>query len=158
MNQQYSSFIENIETKNQEEKLLFVQSVINAESIHNNFVPNSKLNVNKIFYSNGVKREWILFEDNRFYCAYCLCYSSWRNHRLINGIECIAGCRITDTLNRHEEEAHHKRAKSVFQERSLNGNNHRQSTMREILKIIVRIIIFIASHGEYNEFWLHAGI
>lgn len=142
---------EEIWSKNNEKKVVFIQNVKRIE-IPNSFVPhNPRSNAYEIFYgADGAKREWLYFENNNFYCAYCLCFSPCTNHRLVNGIEYTVGCRVTDALNRHEKEPHHNRAKGVYERFDSNRPKCDLGT-RQIMKIIIRIIIFIATHGEHTN-------
>lgn len=70
----------------------------------------------------------------------------------MKGIEYIAGCRITDALNRHEKESHHDRAKSIYERYASNlSESEYTNETRDIIKIIIKIIIFLTTHGEHNK-------
>lgn len=133
-------------------KVAFINDVISQIGIPAFFKPLPNSNGNKIFYrmtNNGQEqREWLLFENNVFFCVYCLCFSSLKKHRLIEGIEYVRNCRVTETLNSHEFEAHHNRAKAVFLD-MISGCETNQSENRMVVKSIVKIIIFLATHGEF---------
>lgn len=92
-----------------------------------------------------------LFPQHKFYCVYCVCFSSLNENRLVKGIEYVKNCRITETLISHGKELHHKKAIEVY---SRIVSNHgkidgaHESENRNAIKCIVKIIIFIATHGE----------
>lgn len=157
-NEQLANTCDEIRSKNNEMKCAFIKNVISQTGIPANFTPLPRSSQNKIFHRiNGNEeeyREWILFENNTFFCVYCLCFSAMKKHRLIQGIEYVRECRITDALKTHEKETHHERAKSIYLDLVSNipfnrdDRNAHQSEKRVVLKAIVKIIIFIATHGE----------
>lgn len=74
----------------------------------------------------------------------------YERHRLISGVEYIKNCKISEILNKHENEAHHIRAKNIYAEKILKCDSQdrtNQLEKREVLNIIVKIIIFQASFG-----------
>lgn len=146
----HTNLYEAICNKNLPEKLAFVQSVISCSTFTSSFVPTStQCNLNKILFNkSNEKREWLLFQNNHFYCAYCLCFSASTVVSLQTGVANVIGNRITDTLNRHDEQHHHLHAKETY-ERHISDGQFDNKT-REILKIIVKIIIFIATHGKHS--------
>lgn len=145
-----------IRNENNSAKVAFINDVISQVGIPPNFKPLPKSNGNKIFYrmtnNEQEQREWLLFENNYFFCVYCVCYSSLKRHRLIEGIEYVRNCRVTETLNSHEFEAHHIRAKTVFLDMT-SGCETNQSENRIVIKSIVKIIIFLATHGEFYIYY-----
>lgn len=149
--------VEVIRNKNVETKVAFVKDHISHKEIPANFIPLPRTYENKIFFrindnNENEYREWISFENNFFYCVYCVCFSSLKKHRLIQGIEYARNCRISDALNVHETELHHKRAISIYLDLVSNcvtRDRTHPSDKRIVLKTIVKIIIFIATHGQY---------
>lgn len=146
-----------IRNQNIEIKVAFAKNVISQKDIPAEFVPIPRSCPEKIFYrinDDGEKqrREYILFENNKFFCVYCLCFSPREINRLIKGIDYVPGCRISNILSVHENEALHKLAIKEFDR--INGNDPAQGDIdkperRNAIKSIVKIIIFIATHGEY---------
>lgn len=142
--------IEQIRNNTNECKVEFISNVISQSEIPPGFGPRA----NKIFYeiNNGEKqkREWIVLLNNKFYCVYCVCFSALDKNRLIKGIEFAKSCRITDILKCHGEELHHKAAKNVYS--NIVANNEQleglhQSEKRKAIECVIKIIIFIATHG-----------
>lgn len=140
-----------IKDKSDAEKIDFIESCI-ATPCDFQPIPNS--NKNKILKNkNGENRDWLLIENNKFYCSYCLCFSSCSTDRLNKGIEYAKGCRIAEALNRHENGLFHIRSKQIFHEKvEDNGTPKFESRVRAVLTIIVRIIIFIATHGKHDNY------
>lgn len=140
-----------IRNKSDEQKVIFIKNVISQKGIPVNFVAFEKSYANKIFFrENEVQREWIFFENNKFFCAYCLCFSLRAKHRLIAGINYEQKCRISETLKLHETEANHIRARDIYAENSTTCDlkeMKNRSDKRIVLNTIVKIIIFQATHG-----------
>lgn len=158
--------IASIYNKERLSKIVFIEENIRHCGLPHNFPKLRGSSANKIFNRiNGdcqEKREWLLFRDNHFYCTYCLCFSANRNARLVKGAEYKAGCRITQIVNLHENERHHLSAEKMFQ--SAHSSNDKKPAptgdagtssnggmqadeKRSVLSTIVKIIIFIATHG-----------
>lgn len=83
--------IHHIRKESNETKINFIQNVISLENPVN-FTPLPRSDVNKIFYriKDGQKqrREWIHYEDNKFFCVYCVCFSALdEKNRLIKGVD-----------------------------------------------------------------------
>lgn len=135
-------------------KLDFIKYVISETDIPFLFKPLvGSHSSNKIFYKDvdgeKLKREWLLFQNNTFFCAYCLCFSrSNVTNRLIKGIEHVKGCRITEKVKSHEDESHHKLAKLTYLNLVENTISSEGVQKRNVIKIIVKIIIYIATHGK----------
>lgn len=132
-------------------KIEFIENIISREGIPANFVPLANTYQNKIFFrADGMQREWILFSSNKFFCAYCLCFSLCNNHRLVVGIDYVKKCRISETLKLHETEKNHISAKNIYfgkAEARDCENKENASDKRIVLTSIVKIIIFLATHG-----------
>lgn len=136
-------------------KLKFIKNVIGETEIPVNFKPTWKTNsIRNIFYriKDGIeeKREWVLLENNYFYCAYCLCFAL-KEHRFAKGVEYVKSGRITDSLNKHDEESYHKHAVATFLKLNADsqvGSSQSDSSKRTVLRAIIKIIIFIATHGK----------
>lgn len=146
--------VKSIKNKSNEIKLEFIKSVIPQTGIPGNFVPIWKTNnTRKIFYEikdgHEQKRDWVFFQNNTFYCLYCLCFAINENH-FVNGIEYVKGCRITDNLKKHDEAAHHKHAHSTYLKcrESTHKPHQDDSEKRKVVRIIVKTIIYIATHGK----------
>lgn len=143
-----------IRNKSDEIKVDFITNAIAQTGIPAHFKPLSRFDENKIFFrgKNGeqTQREWLLFENNSFFCVYCLCYSLYERHRLISGIDFVKNCKITELLNKHENEAHHVRAKNIYVEKISNCDPQEKTNRSEkriVLTTIIKIIIFQATHG-----------
>lgn len=156
MNDHCANTYDVIRTKNDETKAAFIKNVISKTGIPVNFKPLPRSYENKIFFrvkdGEHQQREYILFENNQFFCVYCLCFSLLENHRLVRGIKYEQNCRISYILNSHEDEAHHNRAKNIYLRIVSNcdrQDNINQLEKRNVIKAIVKIIIFIATHGQY---------
>lgn len=139
-----------------EAKIQFIRTVISQSEVPNDikkiFCTNT--NYDKIFYEikdgNKNKREWVSFFNNKFFCVYCLCFSLLSENRLVKGVKYEKNCRITDKLKTHENEKHHLLAKNTFANHCANIEKQEevyQSAKRNAIKCIVKIIIFIATHG-----------
>lgn len=140
-----------IKDESDENKIVFIRNIISQKGIPANFVPLQNSYQNKIFLrENGEQREWILFENNNFFCVYCVCFSLYEQHRLITGINYEKNCRISEFLKRHETEKHHIYAKNVYADKALTCETERQKNRSDkwiVLSSIVKIIIFQATHG-----------
>lgn len=141
---------ETIRKESNKNKLEFVKNVILQKNIPEHSKPLRKCNARKIFYGiNDEKREWIFFHENTFFCAYCLCFSLCDDNRFVLGIKYEKGCRIADNLNRHDSEKNHIRAKNIFGKLASDSNIQQNPSRNWLaLKAVVKIIIFIATHGK----------
>lgn len=145
-----------IEKESIENKLKFISDVISQTDIPTHFSPLPYTIAENLFFRsiNGQHepREWIIFENQQFYCAYCLCFSGTRNDLFVKGIEYAKNCRITGKLKRHDTSSHHQLAKTTYSNLVSNGTNdgmsEHQSKKRNAIKIIVKIIIYLVTHGE----------
>lgn len=136
-------------------KLKFIKSVIKETEIPGSFAPTWKTNsIRNIFYrikhGSEEKREWVLFESNFFYCAYCLCFAL-KEHRFVKGVEYVKSGRITDSMNKHDEESYHKHAIAAYLKLEADSQGEpcpSDCPKRTVLRAIIKIIIFIATHGK----------
>lgn len=144
--------VNTIRNADKKEKLKFVKDVITQQGVPSHFRPLPQCHTDKIFYTindEGKKqREWLYIDENTFYCVYCLCFSERKGNRLVDGIEYIKGCRITEILNRHELGLSHTCARNIFAEHNGIAFNIDKA---DALKAIVKIIIYIATHGMYIQ-------
>lgn len=148
-----------IRNQSDEVKLSFINNVIRGTEIPTNFVPTWKTNnTRKMFYriknGNEEKREWVLFENNHFYCAYCLCFAL-QPYRFVKGVEYMKGGRTTESLRKHDEESHHKHAMGIYLKLNVDfreETSQPKSPKRVVLRAILKIIIFIATHGKWIGF------
>lgn len=143
-----------IRNKSDENKVAFITNTITEKGIPAHFEPLPNSYERKIFFrrKDGTEeqREWLLYEDNKFFCVYCLCFSLFERHRLISGVNYMKNCKICEILNKHENEAHHIRAKSIFVDKTTKGDSQdrtNQLEKRNVLNTVVKIIIFQASFG-----------
>lgn len=139
-----------------DEKLKFIRNVLARTEISETFPMDLKINRRKIFYriKDGTeeKREWVLFENNKFYCLYCVCFSLQKN-QFVLGVEYKKGCRLSDNLKKHDDAAYHNLATNAYLkfDPNLQQEVHEyvyESSKRNVLRIIVKIIIYIATHGK----------
>lgn len=146
-----SNVITDIKNKSDEQKVVFIKNTLSQREIPGNFVrlQNSKPEKN-FFRENGERREWVLFENDKFFCAYCLCFSSHQKSRLIVGFEYNKGCRCTDVLKKHENEQNHISAKNIYIGKISTCDSEikqKRRNKRMALDSIVKIIIYQATHG-----------
>lgn len=144
-----------IKNENITTKINFIQNVISQTDIPVDFIP-TKLGISENIFHRSIDgeqhpREWILFEKNTFYCAYCLCFSELRIDLLVTGVKYVKNCRIAHKLTRHEVSAHHGLTKTTYLNLISNVGMHEEiyhSEKRNAIRIIVKIIIYLATHGE----------
>lgn len=154
-NENQMSF-DSIQIASDDEKVNFTKNVVKYTDIPAHFVPLKNCpGSEKIFYEfvDGQKRrrEWLLFQNNRFYCVYCICFSksnSTNTNRFIEGVEYGKGCRISGKLTDHEKGSHHILAKSTYFNLIDNVLSVEGAQKRNVITIIVKIIIYIATHGK----------
>lgn len=143
--------IDSIRNNSDEAKSEFISRVIKQTGIPANFVPIARSNVMKKIYEikddGSHKREWLFFLNNKFYCIYCLCFSPLDENRLVKGIEYVKNCRAIDILNNHGKETNHQTAKNAYLRSTNTYDGGGGDTRRNALKCIVKIIIYIATHG-----------
>lgn len=144
-----------IRKENDEKKVNFIKNnsyvLIPADLI---VLPNT--NINKIFYyqenERTVRREYLYFENNSFYCSYCLCFLFADDNNFVKGVEYVKGCRLPEKLHKHDSALYHLNAKRIFEEKSTTPNGEiQQSTKRNALKAIFKIIIFLATNGKRSD-------
>lgn len=135
-------------------KVEIISKVVSQTGIPKNFTKISGTNEQKIFYEikdgNQQQREWLLFLDNKFFCIYCVCFSPLNDNRPVKGVEYEKNCRIIDRVKSHGNELHHKTAQNVYSTIAASyeaGSSTYQSGKRNAIKCIVKILIYIATHG-----------
>lgn len=144
-----------IRNSSNEVKIDFITNVISETEIPSEFQKLVGSNPEKIFYEikDGCqsKREWVLFYQNTFYCVYCVCFSPLNGNRLVTGVEYEKGCRISEFLKTHDLNLHHIGARNRYSElfNQNNGEITCKSAKRNVITAIVKIIIYIATHGQY---------
>lgn len=140
-----------IRDRSKQEKLDFISNVLSQTELPLDFIPIAKSNANKIFFrNNGERRDWVFFEKNTFFCAYCMCFSLVSNRRLVMGVNYEKNCRIVDILNQHETEKLHTYSKTVYNDTVNTCDSHQSVAHPEkriVLRTIMKIIIFQATHG-----------
>lgn len=142
--------IDAIRSSCDEAKVELISNIISQTEIPPDFKNKWCSYEDKIFYEikdeKKHRREWILFLNNKFYCVYCLCFSSLDTNRFVKGIEFGKNCRISNTAKIHADESHHKVAANIYlahtQEKTC------QTEKRDVLACIVKTIIFIATNGK----------
>lgn len=140
-----------IRDRSKQEKLDFMSNVLSQTELPSDFIPIARSNTNKIFFrNNGERRDWVFFEKNNFFSAYCMCFSLASNRRLVTGVKYEKNCRIVDILNQHETEKLHTYSKTLYID-TVNTCDSNQSVAhpekRIVLRTIMKIIIFQATHG-----------
>lgn len=140
-----------IRNKSDADKVVFIKNIISQKGIPVNFSAFQNSYVHKIFFrDDGEQRDWILYENNKFFCVFCLCFSLREKHRLIAGINYGKGCRISEIVKLHETEANHTRAKNIYAEKAATCDSEERKIRVEkriVLDTIVKIIIFQSTHG-----------
>lgn len=142
-----------IRDKTDRDKIISIKNVTSQTGIPSNFTPLPRSNANKIFFkTNGQQREWVFFENDKFYCIICVCFSLFEKRRLVTGIKYEKNCRITDALNEHENEKQHIYSKNAYadivQAMSCDSDETKTpSDKRIVITTIMKIIIFQATHG-----------
>lgn len=65
----------------------------------------------------------------------------------------MKGSRITDKLKVHGKESNHQSAKNVYVQlfACQEGGELHQSARRNVLSCIIKIIIYIATHGSFHR-------
>lgn len=146
--------VNTIRNQTDEFKLEFIRNVSAQVEIPVAFKPSWKTSgTRKLFYpikdGKEQKREWVYFEENKFYCTYCLCFAIKKN-QLVEGIEYVAGSRMGDKLQKHDQAAFHKLAESTYLKFDCDIQQEAceaVSAKKNVLRSIVKIIIYIATHG-----------
>lgn len=101
-------------------------------------------------------REWLLHEDQSLYCVYCLCFGGDLSRKipLVRGINPEQPAhRLVQHIRSHESSNLHRVAKQEYVN-AVQGSMDRikyspeANCNREILKSILRAIIFCATHGR----------
>lgn len=108
--------IYNVHSKDINTKLNFIENIINKCNFPANFVKLPNSNEINIFYRDGKQeREWLVFQDNRFFCVFCICFSKLGERNLfVKGVEYVKGNRVSDKLNRHEKQTYHILSKTTY--------------------------------------------
>lgn len=148
----------NVRNESDVAKVNFIENVLSQTDMPPGFIGLRNANFNKIFFyiENGKtqRRNYIFFENNKFYCVYCICYSLLSENILVKGLEYVPGCRISVTLKNHESSKNHQLAERVYSQHSTNMNGETQiqhNAKRNVIRIIIKIIIFLATHGEFSR-------
>lgn len=102
-------------------------------------------------------REWLVCENEKIYCVYCVCMSETypeQQKSLIEGLHVKPSLSsMNKILQGHECSTLHKtnRHKYLKSGREINSSfNYNESTIqaRKTVKIILKIIVFLATHGK----------
>lgn len=148
----------NVRNESDAVKVNFIENVLLQTDMPPSFIGLRNANFDKIFFyiENGItqRRNYILFEHNKFYCVYCICYSLLGENILVKGLEYVAGCRISVTLKNHECSKNHQLAERLYLQHSTythGGTQIQKNAKRNVIRIIMKIIIFLATHGEFRR-------
>lgn len=145
--------ISNLKYLTDEDKSEFITKIVSSSNISTDFKAQRRT-AEKIFFEsiNGVmqKREWLLFSNGHFFCVYCVCFSSCSTNQFVIGVEFNKNRRIVECIIAHNHRFHHGLAKNSYL--GMIESNHEAENLncpenRNALTCIVKIIIFIATHG-----------
>lgn len=87
------------------------------------------------------------FENDYFFCAHCICFAT--KNIFVNGIQ--MNSRTSDYVKKHEEQPYHQLAKSKYMELVSSGQAPNQSAKWKVLRAVVKVIIFVGTHGQYSS-------
>lgn len=143
--------ISNLKYLTDEDKSEFITKIVSSSNIPTDFKAQRRT-AEKIFFEliNGVmqKREWLLFSNGRFFCVYCVCFSSCSTNQFVIGVEFNKNRRIVKCIIAHNHQFGLARNSYL---RILESNHEAENLNcpenRNALTCIVKIIIFIATHG-----------
>lgn len=156
----------NIKGRNNQQKKSFVQYVLsrNEQEVVHEFCLNNQTSIKhgwKIFHREDEDvsdyRNWLSLDGKYLYCVYCLCFDNRglsKNISLTKGIDSSQPIsRLNQHLKRHEDSRLHNLCKDEFLK--VNSTipqmchyDERTSRNRNIVKSIIRTIIFNATHGN----------
>lgn len=102
-------------------------------------------------------RKWIYCDKGKVYCVYCFCISTLSLNALIEGVNTNQlVSMITKALRNHEISSIHKISKhkylkfiSEFDDASTIVYNETSMQNRAIIKVVLKIVIFLATHGKF---------
>lgn len=130
-------------------KLVFIQNVLNQTEIPPFFGQKKKSAVKNIFFriKNGEesRRHWIFFENECFFCAYCICFAA--KNIFVTGVQ--MNKRTSDYVKKHDDQQYHKLAKNKYLELFSPDQATTQSAKWKILRAVVKVIIFVGTHSRY---------
>lgn len=153
----------NVARLNDEAKVDFIKNRL-LTGQPENFIAKTKTrpdHCKKLFYDdNNEIREWILVDNNIFYCLYCICFGQENNNTIIDelskdGINYInTNTRLSQKLKRHEDTKTHiysqKMYLKAFSKLSLDGlpKTDYSNEFRNAIRCAVKATIFLATHGQ----------
>lgn len=149
--------ISNINDISVEDKIKVISRIVSSTDIPNDFIVRKRGHTEKVFYeiiNNEIqRREWLLFVNNTFYCVYCLCFSPNRKQQFVEGFACEKD-GLVKRIKAHSIGVYHHTAKNKYSQLvAINVENtaqtYEQSEEFKAAKCIVKIIIFLATHGSY---------
>lgn len=135
-----------IKDESKEFKLNFIKNVLNQTTIP---LLKKQTTVRNIFFrikdGKEIKREWLFFENGHFFCAYCVCFAA--KNIFVTGVQ--MNSRTSDYVKKHDEQLYHKLAENKYLELVSpdQAMSQCQSAKWKVLRAIVKVIIFVASHG-----------
>lgn len=122
--------------------------------------------IQKNFYVDGIKeegsrREWLVYQNERFRCTICLSFGvkTKRNNIFISGADYEEPfSRFSQKITRHADSEYHKASVKQYLDSFSSTRNYLTSyssvddTERQVLriavKIIIKIVIYLATHSE----------
>lgn len=162
-----ANLIDAIADRSDSEKVDFIQRVLSSgeQGQRDTFKRKAKVsseNTEKLFYLHTEhgkqRREWIFVINNVFYCVYCVCFSTWRSDLLsTTGVDYNnTNSRLSQKLTSHEHMNIHDHAIRTYlllsRQQSPTTSNRNiarpPTSTREAVKCIIKVIIFISTHGE----------
>lgn len=167
----------NVQSRSQAEKVVFVKYVLSRSIEEVLSEVNLKFpqasgsgtykNFQSVFYVYQKDkihhpehfRDWLLFDSDKLFCAYCLCFSS-SNLKAISllctGIDSKQPIhQINQCIRRHEASKFHEISKNEYSKAACDdvakNENFTENVKetRNVVKMILKIIIFIITHSKY---------
>lgn len=158
---------ENIENLNIQEKILlidFVSSLLDydAEIQNHNQLEDKK--IRKIYTKeDSSRRKWLSYQNQKFYCVVCLCFGlkTKQVNSFISGVIYEEPFyRFNQKIIRHENLQYHEASVKQYltyadsvsisnsQNNCIDDNTHK-GKLRIVVEIVIKIVIFLATHSEF---------
>lgn len=137
-----------IKDQSEEFKIDFINNVLCQTELPC-FGLKKQTKTQNIFFrtENGqkIKREWLFFENGHFLCAYCICFAA--RNVFVTGVE--MNSRTSDYVKKHDGQSYHDLARRKYVELISPPQAPSQSAKWKVLRAIVKVIIFVGTHGQY---------
>lgn len=166
--------IEGVQNANEAQRLQFIQlktqrsenDMLSELNLHFNRLEATEPNVIRkilcVFDANQIAiaiRKWILCEEEKLYCVYCVCFKNHdqqKSNCLIEGLKTDKlVSALTRAIRNHEQSTLHKICQQKYFKALCNIDNDYEITYNEgvteqrtIVTTVLKIIIFLATHGE----------